>query len=188
MSEPSHYEIPIVPETVQNMCDRAFFRMPTYLGINGSFQTSLTRISLCLQPQAYGQTYEYGSVVNTSFVEPYLSISGFPRELWTHDDPLSPTLNAEDEKEELGSPRTAEHPITTQAPRSLSDPAGETPTLSRKMTRLFRMSTPLGTWTGSNSETQSVTSLAISDGESGGIRESTDATSLSPSTKSSLLY
>lgn len=153
------HEIPIPPNTVQGMCDRGLFRLPTNLEIDGSFQASVTRIALCLQPQAYGQNHDDGVDVETPFVDSSLSISGFPRELWTHAEPLSPSLEADDEKRNLGSPKTYESPVKLSEAKPVSDPIGKTRTAPGMITRFIRKSTSGGGWSGSSSENPSMTSL-----------------------------
>ncbi|KAK0721616.1 hypothetical protein B0T26DRAFT_800576 [Lasiosphaeria miniovina] len=94
-SDQKHHNILISTETINDMCDRGLFELECRLRIDSAWQSSTTRLSLCLQPMDYMQ--EFGSTrTSTSRI---LSISGFPRELCAQDSIPSPSLeNASDEQ------------------------------------------------------------------------------------------
>lgn len=80
------------------MCYSGTFRLPTNLVVDGSQESSLTRLSLCLQPGGY--SYSQVSDPSHRSVNPSFSISGFPRELFAQDTPLSPRAAAVDVDED----------------------------------------------------------------------------------------
>ncbi|KAF4461479.1 hypothetical protein FALBO_11730 [Fusarium albosuccineum] len=98
------YEVPIPTETIDNMCHLGFFKLPTSLNIDASHLSSMTRLSLCLQPDGYHYHQRQGSLHNSTKL--LVSISGFPRELFAQDN-LSPPQPQEevtgDGKELAGS-------------------------------------------------------------------------------------
>lgn len=87
------HTVTVPVDTIEKMCYTGIFRLPSHLIIDGSHETSLTRLSLCLQQNGYG----YSHAVN-----PSMSISGFPRELFVQYDPLSPRAVVEDEDDGEG--------------------------------------------------------------------------------------
>jgi hypothetical protein len=68
------------------MCDRGLFKLDYRLSIDSAWQSSTTRLSLCLQSLNYAQ--EFGSTQTS--VSCFLSISGFPRKLCAQDNISSP--------------------------------------------------------------------------------------------------
>ncbi|KAM0229457.1 hypothetical protein ACHAPO_010001 [Fusarium lateritium] len=94
------HDIPIPVDVIEIMCSTGIFRMPTHLIIDGRHETSFTRLSLCLQPGGYGNVLT--SDTFESSANPSMSISGFPRELFVQDDPLSPRAAVEDEDDSEG--------------------------------------------------------------------------------------
>lgn len=185
------HEIPIPVDTIRNMCSRGSFQLPTNLAINGSGQSSLTRISLRLQSQPYGKSYNlsYGGSMRHTVIEPYLSISGFPRELWTQDNAMSPPLDLEDQRDNISNPWSPDSFLAPSAvPRSVSDP--EVPTVLRKTrSRFMKRSSGLSAWTtqGHRYSDSNVASLTILEDDPEGMRSSTETDPTSPATKS-LLY
>jgi hypothetical protein len=80
----------ILIQTIQQMRSSGTFRLPSHLIIDGRHESSLTRLSLCLEPEGYILSEipsSFHRSRNSSF-----SISGFPRELFTQDNPLSPRI------------------------------------------------------------------------------------------------
>lgn len=80
--------IPI--QTIQQVRSSGEFRLPSHLIIDGRHESSLTRLSLCLEPEGYILSEIPSSLHrsrNSSF-----SISGFPKELFTQDNLLSPRI------------------------------------------------------------------------------------------------
>lgn len=77
------------------MCDRGLFEMEYKLSIDSAWQSSTSRLSLCLQPMDYIQNL--GST-QKSTTSRFLSISGFPRELCAQDIIMSPSLEDANEK------------------------------------------------------------------------------------------
>jgi hypothetical protein len=120
------HDVPIPVETIENMCYAGIFRLPSHLIIDGSHETSLTRLSLCLQPGGY--SYSHTSNTFLRSVNPSMSISGFPRELFVQDDPLSPRAAVEEE-DDGGGPW--ELPVSDG-----TSPANEVPKPSKRP--LFR--------------------------------------------------
>ncbi|CEI60194.1 hypothetical protein FVEN_g6376 [Fusarium venenatum] len=91
------HDVVIPIDTIENMCYTGIFRLRSHLIIDGSHETSLTRLSLCLQPGGYSHSHPSQRSVN-----PSMSISGFPRELFYQDDPLSPRAAVEDDDDSEG--------------------------------------------------------------------------------------
>ncbi|VTO87220.1 unnamed protein product [Fusarium graminearum] len=94
------HAVTVPVDTIEKMCYTGIFRLPSHLIIDGSHETSLTRLSLCLQQNGYG--YSHASSPFESSVNPSMSISGFPRELFVQYDPLSPRAAVEDEDDGEG--------------------------------------------------------------------------------------
>ncbi|EKJ74391.1 hypothetical protein FPSE_05462 [Fusarium pseudograminearum CS3096] len=94
------HAVTVPVDTIEKMCYTGIFRLPSHLIIDGSHETSLTRLSLCLQQNGYGYSQE--SSPFESSVNPSMSISGFPRELFVQYDPLSPRAAVEDEDDGEG--------------------------------------------------------------------------------------
>ena len=69
------HEVVITDDAITDMCNRG--RFLHHLHIDALYQSSMTRLSICLQPDSYGSYRDP--------IEPLLSISGFPRELCTQD-------------------------------------------------------------------------------------------------------
>jgi hypothetical protein len=81
-------EIPITAATIEEMCSRGLFNLGTPIRLRSATQSSLTRISLCLQEREYPHSDDKSSS------ERYLSISGFPRSLFAADTTeLPPHVN-----------------------------------------------------------------------------------------------
>ncbi|RGP77832.1 hypothetical protein FLONG3_4008 [Fusarium longipes] len=120
------HDVTIPVDTIENMCYTGIFRLPSHLVIDGSHETSLTRLSLCLQPGGY--SYSQASNPFLRSVNPTMSISGFPRELFVQDDPLSPRAAVEYE-DDSGGPW--ELPVSDG-----TSPANEAPKPSKRP--LFR--------------------------------------------------
>lgn len=94
------HAVTVPVDTIEKMCYTGIFRLPSHLIVDGSHETSLTRLSLCLQQNGYG--YSHASSPFESSVNPSMSISGFPRELFVQYDPLSPRAAVEDEDDGEG--------------------------------------------------------------------------------------
>ncbi|OBS23194.1 hypothetical protein FPOA_03748 [Fusarium poae] len=112
------HDIPIPVDTIDNMCYTGIFRMPTHLIVDGRHETSFTRLSLCLQPGGYNNSLT--SNTSERSTSPSMSISGFPRELFVQDDPLSPRAAVEDEDDSEGPwelPGTDDTPPATDVPK-----------------------------------------------------------------------
>ncbi|KAH7192830.1 uncharacterized protein B0J16DRAFT_394837 [Fusarium flagelliforme] len=92
------HHVTIPAQTIYQMCYSGTFRLPTNLVVDGSQESSLTCLSLCLQPGGY--SYSQISDPSQRSVNPSFSISGFPRELFAQDTPLSPRTNAADADED----------------------------------------------------------------------------------------
>ncbi|CAJ0552466.1 Ff.00g064450.m01.CDS01 [Fusarium sp. VM40] len=73
------YEVPIPTETIHNMCNAGFFTLPSELHIDAGYQSSVTRLSLCLEP--YVPTYGGDISYRQNPAHPLFPISGFPRVL-----------------------------------------------------------------------------------------------------------
>lgn len=80
------FQVPIPDATIQRMCDVGSFRMPTDILIEGSRHSSVTRLSLCLQPGHYGSQNDHEDPRIDQSERSLLSISGFPRPLWEVGD------------------------------------------------------------------------------------------------------
>ncbi|KAJ4123018.1 hypothetical protein NW768_010010 [Fusarium equiseti] len=94
------HDVTIPVHTIYEMCYSGTFRLPTNIVIDGSHESSLTRLSLCLQPGGY--SYSQVSDPSHRSVNPSFSISGFPRELFAQDTSLSPRTTVTDVDEDEG--------------------------------------------------------------------------------------
>jgi predicted acylesterase/phospholipase RssA len=74
--------VSISRDQIRNMCESGTFE-PLNLTIDAADKSSTTRLSLCLQEHDYrvGEGYSSNKTPESG-VEPLLSISGFPRNLW----------------------------------------------------------------------------------------------------------
>lgn len=82
-TEEKCHQLDIPDETIDTMRTQGRFQLPS-LTIKLLSTSNKARISLRLQPDCYNYRAMEGSV------EPELSISGFPRELWSKDANLTP--------------------------------------------------------------------------------------------------
>jgi hypothetical protein len=81
-------KIPITAATIEDMCNRGLFNLVgAPIRLRSATQSSLTRISLCLQER------EYPHLDDKSCSERYLSISSFPRSLRAADTTTEPLLS-----------------------------------------------------------------------------------------------
>lgn len=81
-----------VPIDVKAMSEYGSFKFRSELRIEGAFQSSLTRLSIRLQEQHYHYRSSY-TAAQTQRMEPFLSISGFPRKLWAQNICPTPVDN-----------------------------------------------------------------------------------------------
>ncbi|KAM5355310.1 hypothetical protein ACJ41O_001956 [Fusarium nematophilum] len=119
------HEVPIPPETIETMCHLGIFQLPTNLEIDGSSQSSLTRLSLCLQQEGY--RHHHNRSLFQGSIGPLFSLSGFPRELFAPEALSSPTMLQEEpgsDCEEISElPAVEISPPAVQANGSSSDDA-----------------------------------------------------------------
>lgn len=96
------------------MCELGIFQLPSELTIEAAYESSITRLSLCLQEHPYhlGDGFSSSTTQRPS-MEPFLSISGFPRKLWTAGSGQFFTSIGEDEEEDIGEIGQA---ISTESP------------------------------------------------------------------------
>lgn len=112
------FQVPIPDATIQRMCDVGSFRMPTDILIEGSRHSSVSRLSLCLQPGHYGSHNDHEDPRIDQSERSLLSISGFPRPLWEVGDlevPLPANLRPASGAR-LSSARTAAGPRNRDKP------------------------------------------------------------------------
>lgn len=114
------------------MCYSGIFQLPT-LRIAAEFQSSVTCLSLCLQPESYRHNEKRPFIQENT--RRLFSISGFPRKLIAQDS--LPLNHAEDESESEG-----EGPVELPVP----DTAPSSPRVQRSWgTRLFKSPSPYKT-------------------------------------------
>ena len=110
-----NHEVVIPDDKITDMCSRGRFSL--YLQIDALYQSSMTRLSLCLQPDSYGPYHDP--------MEPLLPISGFPRELCTQDN-ISARLDEDDENdsddENDGISELAGTPVMPPLPHAKTEP------------------------------------------------------------------
>ncbi|KAK3379099.1 hypothetical protein B0T24DRAFT_716735 [Lasiosphaeria ovina] len=90
LADETYKEFAIPPATLDDMCRRGLFDMSTEVTVEASIHSSATRMALCLQEHSYLKS-------GVPQAERYLSISGFPREIFTQEvnKPLPPVPEAE---------------------------------------------------------------------------------------------
>lgn len=74
------HEVRLMIQDIKRMCDSGVFQLPSQLKIQAVSESSITRLSLRLQNDFYYCQDDNG--VGQVRMEPFLSISGFPRRLW----------------------------------------------------------------------------------------------------------
>lgn len=88
------HHVPIALEIIQKMCDTGLFQLQTYVLVESVYPSGHTNISLCLEPQETRRDHAYSLGLGASETLP--TISGFPRELFCQDGPMSPMPDDED--------------------------------------------------------------------------------------------
>jgi hypothetical protein len=140
------YEVPILQEKIDEMCERGIFQLTSALTIEAANISSITRLSLRLQEHVYYLGEGYGlSTTQRHSMEPFLSISGFPRNLWTAGSShfyTSDNQNVNEEEEEEGVEGIGEERPFTEfpVPDSLVDDNEGTSTKSSVFRRAFSRS------------------------------------------------
>lgn len=155
-AEETQQEIAISGETLTDMCNRGVFDLHTPIRVQSVHQSNLTRISLCLQEVNYLNAVASGPA---TYSERYLSISGFPRELFTSEihkplpslptkvkrsitSTVSPTSPITSPKTILLE-RSSTHPARVGSPSDITTPDKDEPLalkVLRQATDTFRSS------------------------------------------------
>lgn len=117
--------MPILVENINIMCDFGVFRLPSeLLRIEATAQSSLTRLSLCLQEDFYDCSSDEGF---EQYMQPLLSISGFPRKLWAQASRSGTEPSLNNEGSDIDQERLFELPgddtRSQSAPANLSEGA-----------------------------------------------------------------
>lgn len=137
-----------VPIDVKAMSEYGSFKFRSELRIEGAFQSSLTRLSIRLQEQHYHYRSSY-TAAQTQRMEPFLSISGFPRKLWAQN--ICPTPVDNEPGSDLEADATAKSErLEGKVETPLETPDEEGPRSPGGIKKLLRM----GKATRSGSNTQ----------------------------------
>ena len=198
-----NHVVPISIDNINDMRRLGIFRLSSELRIEATSQSSLTRLSLCLQQYGYQSDANFFGQVASD--DPLLSISGFPRRLWVghgqfpaaEDDDEGDLENEEaraGEGEEVEG--LAELPTTADASlHSSSSHEGDTapPRLQEKKSAFFKRAftrtgrTSSGAPVPDRTRSSPNTSSASREGRGHGHRRATDPMGMSTSSSRSTL-